>query len=219
MRAIFEDRYDAGSKLAEEIISQQRAFSNPIVLGIPRGGLAVGYPVAQKLTCPLEPVMLRKLPIPFNREMGFGTVDLDKKVILNEDLIKAGYVSEKTIQPIVEEVYEEVLRRDKVYRSNRPFPQLKNRSVLIADDGLATGFTMLAAVRFARKREAEEIVVIVPVAHHESYNLVKKEADDIICLHISRGFSFAVASFYMRFPDMSDVEVIKILKKARLHSP
>jgi putative phosphoribosyl transferase len=219
MRALFEDRYDAGNKLAEEIISQGCEFSNPIVLGIPRGGLAVGYPVAQKLTCPLEPVMLRKLPIPFNREMGFGTVDLDKEVILNEDLIKAGYISEKVIQSIVDEVYEEVLRRDKVYRGNRPFPQLKNRSVLIADDGLATGFTMLAAIRFARKREAEEIVVIVPVAHHESYNLVKKEADDIICLHISHGFSFAVASFYMRFPDMSDVEVIEILKKARLHSP
>ncbi len=214
---LFEDRYDAGNKLTEEIISLEYEFRNPIVLGIPRGGLAVGYPIAKKLKCPLEPVMLRKLPIPFDQEMGFGTVDLDKKVILNEELIKSGYVSEKVIQPIVEEVYQEVLRRDKVYRGDRPFPDLKNRSVLIADDGLATGFTMLAAVRFARKREAEEIVVTVPVAHHESYHLVKKEVDDIVCLHISRGFSFAVASFYMSFPDMSDAEVIKILKKARMH--
>jgi putative phosphoribosyl transferase len=214
---LFEDRFDAGNKLTEEIISLEYEFRNPLVLGIPRGGLAVGYPLAKKLKCPLEPVMLRKLPIPFNQEMGFGTVDLDKKVILNEELIKKGYVSEKVIQPIVEEVYREVLRRDKAYRGNRPFPELKNRSVLIADDGLATGFTMLAAVRFARKREAEEIVVTVPVAHHESYHLVKKEVDDIICLNISRGFSFAVASFYMSFPDMNDAEVIKILKKARMH--
>jgi putative phosphoribosyl transferase len=214
---LFEDRYDAGNKLIEEIISLKHEFRNPIVLGIPRGGLAVGYPLAKKLKCSLEPVMLRKLPIPFNQEMGFGTVDLDKKVILNEELIKAGYVSEKLIQPIVDEVYQEVLRRDKVYRGERPFPDLKNRSVLIADDGLATGFTMLAAVRFASKREAEEIVVTVPVAHHESYHLVKKEADDVVCLHISHGFSFAVASFYMSFPDMSDAEVIKILKKARMH--
>ena len=214
---LFEERFDAGNKLTEEIFSLEYEFKNPLVLGIPRGGLAVGYPLAKKLKCSLEPVMLRKLPIPFNQEMGFGTVDLDKKVILNEELIKKGYVSEKVIQPIVEEVYREVLRRDKAYRGNRPFPELKNRSVLIADDGLATGFTMLAAVRFARKREAEEIVVTVPVAHHESYHLVKKEVDDIICLNISRGFSFAVASFYMSFPDMSDAEVIKILKKARMH--
>ncbi len=209
---LFKNRLDAGERLAEKI-HLGKEDKNPIVLGIPRGGISVGYPVARKLNCLLEPITLRKLPIPQNDQMGFGAVTLDRQVILNRRLIDAGYVSEREIDAIVDEVYEEVMRRDKLYRGTRPFPELKDRCVIIVDDGLATGFTMLAAIQFAKEKEAIKILCAVPVAHENSYNMVKREVDSIICIHIDRGYSFAVASFYESFPDMLDSEVISILNK------
>jgi putative phosphoribosyl transferase len=209
---LFKNRLDAGAKLAEKI-HLGRDDKNPIVLGIPRGGISVGYPIAVKLNCPLEPITLRKLPIPQNDQMGFGAVTLNRKVMLNKRLIDAGYVSKKEIEGIVDQVYEEVLRRDKLYRGSRPFPDLQGRSVIIVDDGLATGFTMLAAISFAKENHALKITCAVPVAHDNAYNLVSHEVDSIICLHIDRGYSFAVASFYESFPDMEDREVISILKR------
>ncbi len=208
----FKNRLDAGERLSAKIHLSEDD-KNPIVLGIPRGGISVGYPIARKLNCLLEPITLRKLPIPQNDQMGFGAVTLDRHVILNRRLIDSGYVSEREIDAIVDEVYEEVLRRDKLYRGSRPFPELKDRCVVIVDDGLATGFTMLAAIQFAKEKEAVKILCAVPVAHENSYHMVKREVDSIICLHIDRGYSFAVASFYQSFPDMQDSEVISILKK------
>jgi putative phosphoribosyl transferase len=213
---LFKNRLDAGTKLAEKI-HLGKDDKNPIVLGIPRGGISVGYPVAVKLDCPLEPITLRKLPMPQNDQMGFGAVTLNRKVMLNKGLIDAGYVSKNEIEGIVDEVYEEVLRRDRLYRGSKPFPDLEDRTVIIVDDGLATGFTMLAAIGFARDNHAFKILCAVPVAHDNAYSLVSHEVDSIICLHVDRGYSFAVASFYESFPDMEDREVIAILK--RIHRP
>jgi putative phosphoribosyl transferase len=213
---LFKDRLDAGAKLVEKI-HLGKDDKDPIVLGIPRGGISIGYPIAVKLNCPLEPITLRKLPIPRNDQMGFGAVTLNKKVMLNKKLIDAGYVSKNEIEGIVDEVYEEVLRRDRLYRGSRPFPNLQGRTVIIVDDGLATGFTMLAAVSFAKDNHALKITCGVPVAHDNAYDLVSHEVDSIICLHIDRGYSFAVASFYQSFPDMEDREVISMLKK--IHQP
>jgi putative phosphoribosyl transferase len=211
---LFKDRLDAGSKLAKKI-HLGKDDKNPIVLGIPRGGISIGCPIAIELNCPLEPITLRKLPIPQNDQVGFGAVTLNKKIILNRRMIDAGYVSRNEIDAIVDKIYEEVLRRDKLYRGSRPFPDLEGRTVIIVDDGLATGFTMLAAVSFARENHTLKIICAVPVAHEYAYNLVSHEVDSILCLHIDRGYSFAVASFYKSFPDMEDREVISILK--RLH--
>ena len=209
---LFKNRLDAGTKLAEKI-HLGKDDKNPIVLGIPRGGISVGYLVAMRLNCPLEPITLRKLPLPQNDQMGFGAVTLNKKVMLNKKLIDAGYVSKNEIDAIVDEVYEEVVRRDRLYRGSKPFPDLKGHSVIIVDDGLSTGFTMLAAISFAKEKEAMKIICGVPVAHDSAYNMVSREVDSIICLHIDRGYSFAVASFYQSFPDMEDREVISILEK------
>lgn len=211
---LFKDRLDAGTKLAGKI-HLVKDDKNPIVLGIPRGGISVAYPIAVKLNCPLEPITLRKLPLPQNDQMGFGAVTLNKKVMLNKKLIDAGYVSQREIDTIVDEVYEEVLRRDRLYRGSGPFPDLQGRTVIIVDDGLATGFTMLAAISFAQEKNALKIRCAVPVAHDDAYNLVSHEVDSIICFHIDRGYSFAVASFYRSFPDMDDIEVISILKNIR----
>ena len=215
---IFKDREHAGKILAEQLSQLKSTLKNPIVLAIPRGGAPIGFELASALKCPLDVLVLRKLPLPQNDQMGFGAVTLDKKVILNEYLINQGYVNDADINLIVNEVYKEVLRRNKMYRGDKPFPNLKGRSVIITDDGLATGYTMLAAIKFVREKEPEQVIVAVPVAHFNSYNLVKKQADKIISLHVSEGFSFAVASFYESFPDLRDSEVIQLLMGIPKHA-
>ncbi len=211
---LFRDRKDAGKKLAsliQTIYSFRR--NEEIVLGIPRGGIAVGHPVAKALACPMEPVTVRKLPLPWNDQMGFGAVTLDKEVLLNETLFRQGLVSEGDISAVVEEVYRELLRRDALYRGRRPFPELTGKTVFVIDDGLATGATMRAALRYARSKGARETVAAVPVAHEEAFKLIKMEATAVVCLYVESGPSFAVASYYGEFPDLSDEEVIALLKR------
>ena len=211
---LYADRRDAGEKLANKIGSIGSShFKNPVVLGIPRGGLSVGEPIADMLRCALEPITLRKLPLPQNDQMGFGAINIDKEVILNKEVVEEGLVTSGEIKRIADEVYREVQRRDALYRDGRPFPDLSDRDVFIADDGLATGYTMLAAVRFARGRKARRVIAAIPVAHIEAYELVKREVDSMFCLYIDHGFSFAVAMFYENFPDMTDDEVLEIIKR------
>jgi putative phosphoribosyl transferase len=144
--------------------------------------------------------------------MGFGAINIDREVILNQEIVSQGLVMEPEIGQIADSVYREVLRRDRVYRKNRPFPELEGRHAIIVDDGLATGYTMLAAVRFARGRKAHKITVAVPVAHEEAYGMIKRESDSIICIYIDHGYMFAVANFYDDFSDMSEEEIIGILE-------
>lgn len=214
---LFRNRDDAGEKLSR-IIKLDQTDNDPLVLGIPRGGIETGYHVAVKFDCPLEPIVLRKLPIPDNDQMGFGAVTLDRQVMLNRSLIDAGLVAENEIEGIVDEVYKEVLRRDRLYRGSRPFPDLKHRCIIIVDDGLATGITMIAAIHYARDKGAGKIIAAVPVAHAGAFKAVEEEAGRIYCLHVDNGYSFAVASFYLSFPDMKDSEVMAILDKLRKRS-
>jgi putative phosphoribosyl transferase len=212
--ALFKDREDAGKQLARRIAGEQFACTKEaVVLGIPRGGVAVGLPVAELLRCPLYPITLRKLPTPTNDQVGFGAVTLEKSVILNEDVLAGSDLSSGDIQRIVDEVYKEVLRRNRRYLGRRRFPDLKGRNVIIVDDGLATGYTMLAAVRYAREKQAACVMAAVPVAHEEAYARIEKETDELVCLHVDHGYFFAVASFYDAFPDMSDEEVMGLLKR------
>jgi putative phosphoribosyl transferase len=208
---LFSDRLQAGDLLAKGIQKSKLKLKSPIVLGIPRGGIPVGYRVAQSLECPLDTLVLRKLPIPTSPEAGFGAITIDRTVIYNQELLDAIDLDAKQKEKIIRQVYAEVWRRNQVYRKGKPFPSLEKRTVILTDDGLATGYTMLAAVKFARKRKAEEIMVAVPVAHREAYDLVRKESDRIVVLYVSTAPYFAVASFYGEFTEMSDQEVISYL--------
>ncbi|MGE5307884.1 MAG: phosphoribosyltransferase [Deltaproteobacteria bacterium] len=210
-KTVFASRLQAGELLAEKIAQERAKLADPIVLGIPRGGVPVGSAVSQKLGCPLDVIVLRKLPIPQNPEAGFGAVTLDRTVVLNEDLLSQLFLTKEEISSVVDEVYAEVRRRDEVFRKGKLFPSLTGRSVIITDDGLATGYTMLAAIDFCRRKLPTDVIAAVPVCHEAAYEMVKKRADQVFTLQISRSPVFAVASFYEQFPEMTDQEVVAYL--------
>jgi len=212
---LFENRLDAGEKLAEKIIQQKLDLKNPVVLGIPRGGIPIGYVLAKKLGGELDTIVLRKIPIPQDPEAGYGAVTLDKTVILNKKLLPYIHLTKEEMEDGIENVYQEVLRRNEIYRKGKSFPDLKGRSVILTDDGLASGYTMLAAVEFCKKKKPKQIIVAVPVASDSAADLIELEVDKFILLHKSYSMYFAVASFYERFEDLKDEEVVKILERAR----
>lgn len=199
--------------LGEKLSVLKAGLTEGIVLGIPRGGLYIAQEIAKSLKLPWDAAILRKLPIPEEPEAGFGAVSIDKTVVLNEEILPRLNLNQDQINKIINTVYQEVLRRNKLYRKDKPFPALAGRSVILADDGLATGFSMLAAVQLARKNKPREIIVAVPVAHRQAYELIKKAADSLVALHVSDRPYFAVASFYSEFPEASDAETSGLLER------
>lgn len=204
-RPLFADRAEAGERL-RDFVSVLKP-KEPIVLAIPRGGLPIGCPIAQRLGAPLDVIAPRKLPLPDSPEAGFGAIAPDGTIILNESLAAQARLSEETIRAIAQEVLDEVRRRVRLYRGDRPFPSLADRDVILVDDGLATGYTMLAAIDLARKAAARRVLVAVPVSPMSSLHRVNRKADEVYCLAAQEKGGFAVASFYRSFPDMLDDEV------------
>lgn len=208
---LFKNRQEAGKKLAEKL-KEYRNRSDVLVLGIPRGGVAVGANLAKELGIKFDLIIPRKLPIPENPEMGFGAILSDGTILLNDEVVAAYNISPRTIQIISREVLKEVKRREEEYRKTTKFPKVKNKIVILVDDGLATGFTMLAAIKAIKKHQPKKIIVAVPVSPEDSIERVKSEVDDLICLYVQHGYgSFAVASFYQDFHDLTDEEVKNLL--------
>lgn len=205
---IFRDRHDAGRKLAERLLVYRH---NAIVLAIPRGGVPVGYQVAKRLEVPLDLIIPRKLPIPSDPEAGFGAVAPDGTVVLNERMVANLGLSVEDIEVIVKDVLVEVRRRVREYRGGRPLPDLRGKNVLVVDDGLASGYTMIAALRAIKKGHPRRIVVAVPCSPGTSVERLEKEADEVVCLAVQPFGPFAVASYYEHFPDLGDDEVKGLL--------
>ena len=184
-----------------------------MVLGIARGGIPVGYSLAKSLGGILDVVTARKLPIPWNPEAGFGAVAPDGTIFLNRDMVRRLGLGEVEIGEVAREVLAEVRRREEVYRGKRPFPALEGREVILTDDGLATGYTMLAAIAMVRKRGPGFMAVAVPVSPEETARMIEPLVNLFLCLHRSRHYPFAVASFYRDFRDLTDEEVRGYLER------
>ena len=213
---LFEDREDAGLKLTGLI---DAPAGEAVVLGIARGGIPVGYPISVKLDAPLDVVTARKLPIPSSPEMGFGAIAPDGSLVLNDGLVARLGLSREEIDSIAERVLAEVHRREEVYRGGRPAAAIKGKNVILTDDGLATGYTMIAAVEMAKKQTAASITVAVPVSPADTARRIEPMVDNLICIHVARTYSFAVASFYRDFHDLTDREVLESLEKAGGNTP
>lgn len=208
----FQDRDQAGALLARALGSYKG--QDVIVLGIPRGGVAVGYHIARELGVPLEAIVVRKIPVPWNTEAGFGAVGPDGSVTLNEVMMPYLGIPPSQVDKLAGEVYAEIQRRMKVYRGVRPWPSLERRIAVLVDDGLATGITMLAAANSVRNQAPARVVVASPVASGSGFKLVQPHVDEMVCLHVHpEGYSFAVASFYRYWTDMTDGEVLEYLSR------
>jgi len=206
--ALFRDRRDAGRQLAERLAGYKG--QRPLVLAIPRGGVPVGCEIARRLQAPLDLIIPRKLPIPYNPEAGFGAVTADGTVVLNDEMARSLGLSPEEIESIAMAVRDEVQRRERLYRQGPP-PDPAGRTVIVTDDGLATGYTMIAAVRMIKKGRPRKVIVAVPVSPRSSVERLQREADEVVCLHEQTCGPFAVASFYDSFPDLSDGEVLAYL--------
>lgn len=208
MPVLFRDREDAGRKLAE---SYRGPVDDLVVLGIPRGGIPVGFCLARELGGDFDVLVARKLPVPHNPEAGFGAVAPDGSLYLNEEMLQHLHLTQDQIRTIASRVLVEVRRRLRVYRGDRPFPELNGKNVVLTDDGLATGYTMIAAVEMVRKMEPESVNVAVPVSPENTARRVRPLVDHFHCLHVSDRYPFAVADFYLDFHDLSDEEVLAYL--------
>ncbi|WP_292485796.1 phosphoribosyltransferase [Methanohalobium sp.] len=207
---MFKDRTDAGKQLAKSL--EKYLDEDVLILAIPRGGVEIGYQVANYLDAELSLLISRKLPFPYNPEAGFGAVTEDGSSFINE--IAARELSEEMIEQIKKEQVDEIKRRIEILRNGESLPDMKGRTVIITDDGLAMGSTMRASVKLCKNKGAGKIVVAVPVAGKQVADMINKVVDDIIVLDIPP-FFHAVAQVYENWYDVSDYEVIDIMNKAK----
>ena len=207
----FRDRREAGRRLAERL-SGLRAAS-PLVLGLPRGGVPVAFEVAQALDAPLDILVVRKLGVPFQPELGMGAVGEDGVRVLNPDLLRQARVTEAQLREVEARERAEVEERATRLRQGQPSIPLSGRTVVIVDDGLATGGTARAAVRVARARGAKRVVLAVPVAPPETVAVLRADADDVVAVETPEPF-FAIGGWYADFSPTSDTEVIELLTAA-----
>jgi putative phosphoribosyl transferase len=207
----FRDRREAGRRLAERLSGLQP--SSPLVLGLPRGGVPVAFEVAQALGAPLDVLVVRKLGVPFQPELGMGAVGEDGVRVLNADVLRQAGVSDAQLAEVEARERAEVEERAGRLRRGRPAVPLRDRTVVIVDDGLATGGTARAAVRVARERGAARVVLAVPVAPPDTVAALHRDADDVIAVETPEPF-FAIGGWYTDFSPTSDQEVVELLDAA-----
>jgi predicted phosphoribosyltransferase len=208
----FHDRRDAGRRLAERL----SAYANRpdvLVLALPRGGVPVAFEVARALDAPLDVFVVRKLGVPGHEELAMGAVASGGIRVLNEPLLRQLDIPAHVVDSAAAREEAEIERRERLYRAGRPFPALEGRTVILVDDGLATGATMHAAVAALRARHPARLVVAVPVASPETCEELGRSVDDIVCAVTPEPF-FAVGVWYENFDQTSDHEVRELLRQA-----
>jgi predicted phosphoribosyltransferase len=207
----FRNRTEAGRRLAEKLAAYA-GRPDILVLALPRGGVPVGYEVARALGAPLDVFMVRKLGVPGYEELAMGAVATGGVRVLNDEIVRGLGISEHEIDAAVARELQELARRERLYRGARPPPDVAGRTVVLVDDGLATGATMRAAVAAVRQQKPARIVVAVPTASPETCEAMKAEADDVICAMTPEPF-FAVGHWYEDFTQTTDDEVRELLAR------
>jgi len=215
---VFDDRVDAGRKLAARLLKYKA--QNPVVLGVPRGGVPVAFEVARALNAPLDVIIVRKLGAPGQSELGIGAVvDGDHpETILNREVMSALRVSRDYLEREIHNQLKEIHRRNQVYRSGRPRIELKDRTVIVVDDGIATGGSIRAALRGVRQQGPKRVILAVPVGPAETIESLGDEVDEVVCLSTPPMF-FGIGEFYSDFHQLADAEVIRLLELARPEQP
>jgi predicted phosphoribosyltransferase len=207
----FRNRTDAGRQLAEKLA----AYANRpdvLVLALPRGGVPVGFEVARALGAPLDVFLVRKLGVPGYEELAMGAVAIGGVRVLNDEIVRGLGISEHEIDAAAARELQELARRQRLYRGDRPLPEIAGRTVILVDDGLATGATMRAAIAAVRQQQPARIVVAVPTASPDTCEALKAEADDVVCAMTPEPF-LAVGHWYEDFMQTTDDEVRELLAR------
>jgi predicted phosphoribosyltransferase len=210
---VFSDRYEAGRVLGKELTRYKN--TDAIVLAIPSGGVPVASEISRITGLPMDLIIVRKLQIPGNPEAGFGALSPDGKMVLNEDLVKEFRLTPDQIREQTEKTLRVIEQRSIRFRGAKAGPELKGRYVIIVDDGLASGYTMIAAIRWVEKMAPQKIVVAVPTGSERTIDRILPEVDEIICPNVRSGFPYAVADAYRSWYDLGDEEVLKLIRPAR----
>ncbi|WP_457592813.1 phosphoribosyltransferase [Hydrogenimonas sp.] len=212
---MLKDRFEAGEILADKL-EKSAPFENPIVLALPRGGVPVAARIAKRIGAPLDVIIVRKLGAPFNEEFAIGAlVEGDpERVVLNEEALYRLGVGKEYLDSVVAKEREELHRRQKMYRAKESaLDNLTGKTVILVDDGIATGYTMKAALAAIREQNPAKIIVAVPVAPADTIEEIRRLADEVIVIETPEPF-WAVGAHYQKFDQTSDDEVIELLKEA-----
>ncbi len=207
----FKDRREAGERLAEKL--EYYRDQNPLILAVPRGGVAVAEPVWESLDGELDLIITRKIGAPHQRELAIGAISGDGFIMLNEGLISRLGVFPDYVDRASKKEQAEIARRLELYRGDRPLPVIDKRLVVLVDDGVATGYTLLAALRSLQEKKPSRLILAVPVGPPETFDRLRGEVDDLIYLDAPDDFA-AVGQFYQHFDQVQDADVIAILNKA-----
>ncbi|MFB9261921.1 phosphoribosyltransferase [Bradyrhizobium erythrophlei] len=209
---LFQDRTDAGRKLAKALLNYKSR--HPVILALPRGGVLVAAEVAAELDAPLDLLLVRKIGLPSQPELAMGAMadGEEPTIVRNDEVIELSGVSEQEFEEVCREEHAELERRRQRYLGDRARSEVKGRVAIIIDDGIATGATTLAAIKAARKREPKELVLAIPVAPLDTVKRLHPEVDAIVCLDTPQDFG-AIGYFYRDFRQINDDEVIAILRR------
>jgi len=211
---IFRDRTDAGQRLAAEL---QKYANRPdvMVLALPRGGVPVAYEVAEGLRAPLDVFLVRKLGVPGHEELAMGAIAMGGVRVLNTDVVNYLNIPDEVIDAVAAEEQIELSRREKLYRGERPVPNVRGQTVILVDDGLATGSSMRAAADALRKQEPARIIVAVPVSAPQTCEELQMQVDEIVCVMTPEPF-YGVGLWYEDFSQTTDDEVRELLGRSEL---
>lgn len=212
MNMIFQDRVDAGRKLAAQL--RRFADRNPLVLALPRGGVVVGFEVAKELHAPLDVVVVRKVGDPVNPELGVGALAEQDVSVIDYDAVSSLGLTQEQLQKVQAKERKELERRIAVYRGGKPLPEMRGKTAILVDDGIATGITAKAAVAAVQKLKPAEVILAVPVCSSDTAEMFRKQNVPLICLSLEEHLG-AIGSFYNNFEQVEDDTVIELLEKAK----
>ena len=213
MKTRFRDRAEAGQLLAEQLKPTYGNRSDVLVLGLPRGGLPVAFEVAQALNAPLDVCLVRKLGVPGHKELAMGAIADHDAMVLNSETVQLLGISQRAIERAAASERVELERRDRAYRGDRPAPSLKNRTIILIDDGVATGSTLKAALSVIKQQQPKELVIAVPVASPKICRELETKVDELVCLLTPESLQ-AISLWYENFSQTTDEEVRRFLERA-----
>jgi predicted phosphoribosyltransferase len=210
--AFFKDRVDAGRKLANEL-SKYANRSDILILALPRGGVPVAFEVAKELNAKMDVFVVRKLGVPGNEELAMGAIASDNIIVLNKDVVRSFQISKQVIDAVAARELKELERREHIYRGKRPKPSISGSTVILIDDGLATGATMSAAASAVKTKNPTKIVIAVPTGAPDTCKFFEEKVDEVICVATPEPF-YSVGAWYEDFSQTTDEEVCELLNKA-----